>query len=293
MVSSGDAVADRFRDFKPWRILVGSFVEADGENGVVDVGGARVTIPSVGTYFPLPGDPVRVLRTDEGTFLLGPASPRSAVGKVTATGTPRITVEYPPDSGITKLMGYPTAYTPAVDDLVIVDWASGGTVVAAITAAADFEPATPDPTPVTGGRKVQVFTATDSGNWNGGWWTNEVWASDNNYGAWFYGSKIRDTIPDDAVIVKTEIYLPAYFQFGDPPNFRTHVHDSRPAGAPTYSATVVLSSSRSGWVTLPNSVGDFLKANVGGTGMRQGGYTKYRGIQTDAQSGAMRITYDV
>lgn len=293
MRTTEDAVAEQLAQLRPWQVLVGTFIEQSNDQAVVDVGGARVTMPSVGTYFPLPNDPVRVLRTDQNTFLLGPAAPRSAVGKVTATGSPRITVEYPPGSGVTKLMGYPAGTTPAVDDQVIIDWASGGTVVAIVAATPEFDPTpTPPPAP-SGGRKTLVFTAVDSGNWNGNWWTNEVWASDNNHGAWFYGSKVKDTIPDSAVIVKTEIFLPAYYTFGFPPNFRTHTHASKPAGAPSYTGTVtVLSSARSGWVTLPNSVGDFLKANTGGTGMRQGGFNKYRGTQGDAQSGALRITFD-
>jgi hypothetical protein len=292
-MSSADAIAEGFGKFKPWQVLIGTFVDQSGPDGVVDVGGARITMPSLGTYFPLPNDPVRVLRTDTSTFLLGPASPRSAVGKVTATGSPRITVEYPPDSGVEKLMGYPSTATPAVDDLVIIDWASGGTVTAVVTTTPDFQPTAQAPTAPSGGRRTLVFTALDSGNWNGGWWTNEVWASDNNHGAWWYGSKIRDTIPDSASIVSVEIFLPAYYQFGSDPNFRLHADNSKPGGAPSYTGAVMpLTGARSGWVGVPTTVGDYLKANVGGTGFRQGGFTKYRGTQADGQSGALRITFD-
>lgn len=291
MRTTEDAVAEQLAQVRPWQILIGTFIEESAGQAVVDVGGARITMPSLGTYFPLPTEPARVLRADTGTFLLGPASPKDARGIVTATGTPRITVEYPPGSGVTKLMGYPSTLTPAVDDLVVIDWASGGTVTAIVTALPDLAEPEPAPSAPGAGPQTLTFTALDSGNWNGDWWTNEVWASDNNHGAWFYGSKIRDTIPDTATITRIEIFLPSYYSFGDPPNFRTHTHDAKPAGAPTYDATVVLSDARSGWVTLPTSVGDFLKANVGGTGMRQGGFTKYRGTQADAQSGALRITY--
>lgn len=290
--TSEDAVAEKLATIKPWQVLVGKFVAQSAGSAVVDVGGARITMPSLGTYFPLVNDAVRVLRADTGTFLLGPAVPKDARGIVTATGSPRITVEYPPGSGVSKLMGYPSTLTPAVNDLVVIDWASGGTVTAIVTALPDVDPPGEAPPVASSGPKTLVFTALDSGNWNGGWWTNEVWASDNNHGAWFYGSKVKDTIPDTAVISKVEIYLPAYYQFGSDPNFRTHTHASKPAGAPTYTDTITpLVGARSGWVTLPTSVGDFLKANTGGTGFRQGGFTKYRGTQADAQSGALRITY--
>ncbi|GAA1703822.1 hypothetical protein GCM10009792_24960 [Microcella alkalica] len=83
---------------------------------------------------------MRVLRTDQGMFILNPTTPRSAVGKVVATGTPRMTVEYPPGSGVTKLMGYPTTATTAIKDLVIIDWASGGTVTAIVTATPELTP---------------------------------------------------------------------------------------------------------------------------------------------------------
>lgn len=292
MRTTEDAVAEELARLRPWQVLVGTYVDQSAGQAIVDVAGTRITIPSVGTYLPLPGDPCRVLRTDQATFLLGPAAPRASVGRVVASGSPRITVEYPPGSGIKRLMGFPKGTTPSVNDLVIIDWASGGTVVAVVTSTPEFQ-ITPAPVSASGGRQTLVFTALDSGNWNGGWWSNEVWASDNNHGAWFYGSKIRDSIPDSAAIVSVEIYLPAYYQFGDPPNFRMHSHDGKPGGAPAYTAPVIaLSGARSGWVGLPTSVGDFLKANVGGTGMRQGGYTKYRGTQSDAQSGALRITFD-
>lgn len=292
--TSEDAVAEKLATIKPWQVLVGSFVEQSADLAVVDVGGARLSMPSVGTYFPIPNDPVRVLRTDQGPFLLGPAAPRAAGGVVTATGSPRITVEYPPGSGVTKLMGYPADVVPAVNDLVVIDWASGGTVTAVVTALPDFDEPPAPPVSTSGGTQTIVFTAIDSGNYQaGGWWTNEVWASDNNDGAWFYGSKVKDTIPGGATVSKVEIYLPSYYTFGSAPNFRTHTDGTRPAGAPSYTATVTpLSSARTGWVILPTSVGDFLKANTGGTGMKQGGFNKYRGTQTDAQSGALRITFN-
>lgn len=293
MLTAEDKIAEQLAQMKPWQVLVGKFVEPSGVESVVDVGGTRLTVPSVGETFALPNEKVRLLRTQQATFLLGPAQPRSTSGIVTAGGSPRCTVEYPPGSGVTQMMGYPVGTTPDVGDLVLIDWGSGGTVSQIVTAFPDSVTVPEAPTPLPTGKQTLTFTALDSGNYqNGNWWTNEVWASDNNHGAWFYGSKIKDTIPDTATISKVEIYLPAYSTFGDPPNFRTHTHATRPAGAPSYTATVTaLSSARSGWVSLPTSVGDFLKANTGGTGMRQGGYTKYRGTQTDAQSGALRITY--
>lgn len=269
--------------------LVGVFVSADGPVATVNVGTTTVVARIAGQVAPIPGDPVRLERRDGQLLLLGQTNPRAVVGKVTATGSPKCTVEYPIGSGVTAQMQFNSAYAPAVNDIVLLDWTSGGTVVCKLSTT----PAPEVPGTSGGGgaqRYEQVFTAIDSGSYRfGSWWTNEVWASDNNIGAWFYGSKIRDTIPDGASIQAASIYLPPRQVLYGPPNFGRHGLDSK-SGPPTISSIAPL-EPRSGWVPIPLGHIDHLKANPGGLGVEQGGYTIWHGTGRDGMSGALDIVY--
>lgn len=296
MSSADELLAEMYAGQTSVEVLIGTFVQQAGAMAVVDVGTARVTMPSLGQYFPVPSDPVRVLRIDKLTFLLGPAQPKSPIGRVTAAGSPRCTVEYPSGSGVTKLMGYPSNITPAVNDIVLIDWSSGGTISDKITAA----PIVTVPTdPTQGGGPTQgrqVFTAIDSGTFyvpGSRWNTNEVWAvtTGNNLGAWFYGSKIKDTIPDGATIVSASIYLPLFFDQGSAPVARVHGSAAKPGGNVAPSGATHTLSPRSGWAALPTAFLDVLKSADGGIALVNGGWAKYSGTGSDGQSGALDVTW--
>jgi hypothetical protein len=295
-VSSADALAEILSGISDVdATLIGTFVGPSGTQAIVDVGSARVTIPALGPTFPFTNEPVRLLRVGKITLMLGPV-PRWPVGKVTATGSPRCTVEYPPGSGVTKQMGYPPNITPTVGDTVLIDWASGGSVSTKLTIAPGAT-APPDPGGGSGGQQQQVFTAVDSGTWqtaNGGrWWQNDVWAvsTGNNTGAWFYGSKIRDTIPDSAAINAAEIYLPIFYDTGSAPIAQVHSSTSKPGGNISGVGGTSALNPSSGWVPIPAAFLDYLKANDGGIALVGGGFKKYRGTASDGQSGALRVTY--
>lgn len=292
-MSSTDEIARILSEIPDLALIGGVYVQASGVQAVVDVGQARVAVPTVGANFPVPGEAVRLLRVGKQIILLGPAAPRAPIGRVAATGSPRCTVEYPAGSGVTQLMGYPSNITPAVNDVVLLDWTSGGTIVDRITIA---------PGVVTpefpgggggGGQQTQVFTARDAGTINtsgGSYWQAQVWASDSTFGVYVYGSKIRDTIPDSAVIQSAEIYLPPVSVSGGAPNLQVHNLETR-SGLPSFRGSSAALSPRTGWVPIPVAFLNDLKANPGGVGFNHGGFNKYKALAADATSGSLRVTY--
>jgi hypothetical protein len=143
---------------------------------------------------------------------------------------------------------------------------------------------------------VDPFTAVDSGSYGSGrWWTNQVYASDSNLGAWFYGTKIADTIPSSATIQKVEIYVGQATQIsGAAPVFATHPYTSKPGGSPTLSPVAAVGIAP-GWVDLGGagiSIGNVLRNSGGsfGVGVDHGGYNIFPSLAQDGQSGALRIT---
>jgi hypothetical protein len=269
--------------------LVGTFVSQSSALAQVVVGNALLQVASSVTGL-VSGDPVRLERRGGALILIGPTRARSTTGRVTATGT-LTTVEYPNGSGVTQQMRRNSLYTPAVNDLVLIDWPSGGTIVGKIDAitATPPPPTPPPPPPQT---YDVTFLAGDSGAFQSGfgWRTNDVWGSSNNQGGWFYGSQIRDTIPDSAVIKNAWIFLPLQQQVGNA-MFGRHGSESKPGGALSFSSTSNL-GNRSGDVEISTSLIDHLKANPGGLGFDYGGYNIWRGTQKDGRSGALRVIYE-
>lgn len=268
--------------------IVGVFVSQEGALAKVIVADVVLTVKSAAVPL-IAGDTVRLERRNGNLVLQGPVNARATTGRVTATGA-LTTVEYPNGSGVTAQLRRNSAYTPALNDLVLLDWSSGGVIVGKI----DSNPTPPAPElPSTGGPQDfdVTFTALDSGSYQSGygWRTNDVWSSASNTGGWFYGSKIRDTIPDTAVITGAWIYLPLQEQLGGAP-FGRHGSDSKPGGALGFADVTTL-QSRSGWVPIPAGLIDYLKANPGGLGFGFGGKNIWRGTQKDGSSGAVRVTY--
>lgn len=289
MDEADKALARRLQQMPALDMSVGTFVDASTDGQVrVDFGDGPVPILSAGLFEPLPGDNVRVLRTSAGTVLLGPSLPRSAIGEVTATGTPALTVE---TSAGSAQLPYVTTYSPMVGDLVLIDWGSGGVVVGKVTAApaGSYDPPAGTPT------EFQVeFRAFDSGSYGfGRWWTPDVWVSISNIGCFFYRG-IADTIPDSAEILSVEIYLVEFYnEFPTSlAEFGMHSLASK-VGVPSIdSATAVAAGS--GWRTLPASFGDQLKTGARkGIGASVDGYHKFRSVASNAQSGMLRIKWRV
>lgn len=274
----------------PTESLVGTFVSQDGPVATVDCSGRRVQVKSTTTVPVLPSDPVRLERRGSQLVMTGPTVPRAVTGRVTVDGDPA-TVEYPDGSGVTATLTVADGVTVAVNDIVLLDWASGGMVVAIITSpVATEEPE--DPGSVGGGERTVEFRALDSGSYESpyGWRTNQVWSSASNIGAWFYGTQIRDTIPDAAEIRGAWIYLPPPIRLLGARPFGRHTASTKPGGSVTITNTSTLAGT-SGLVPIPTSHVDYLKANNGGLGFGLGGWNIWPGTQADGRSGLLRVTY--
>lgn len=294
MRSLGDEVARRLEAIPNVDVsLIGVFRGVVGSLAVVDVGDARMTIPALGFEFPPVGSSVRLLRKDDVTVMLGP-SPRASLGVVSvgATGPDAALVEFPRGSAVTQLMGVPFGLVVTAGDTVSIDWPNGGLIVNRYAAVTPV-PIAADPAVTVTGSRTETFTAIDSGSFGArGWNTNDVWASDSYVGAWFFGSKLRDTIPDAAVIRSAQIYLPITRNSGASPVIGRHTSVVKPTGTVTFPATQTL-VTRSGWVDIPTAWVDVFKVSGGGVGMNHGGYSIWAGVQKDAQSGALKISYTI
>jgi len=289
-VSAADHLAAALSNVPDLSIdIIGIYRGAEDELAIVDVGQARITIPSIGPALPFPGEEVRLLRAGTIVICLGPVSRRSPIGKVVSSTATFCNVEYPPGSGVTQQMGYPKGSNPAPGDAVLIDWLSGG-VVATVLTAAPTPPAPPPPHPAPpAAQQTMVFTATGSGTYDpqtGSWARTEVWSEQQ--GAWFYGTKIADTIPDTATIRRVEIYTPL-LTGGGTATIACHTSTIKPTTAVAAvgaSTTVTVG----GWVRLPTGIGVFLQTNTGGIAI-SGGTAHLRGVDTDGQSGALKIIY--
>lgn len=291
--TSTDLITADLARMRPAESYLGTFVSQSGTAALVNVAGSTITVKSESAYPPIAGEAVRLERRGADIILLGPAIARSATGRVTVTGSPQCTVEYPNGSGVTKLMPYPSGYTPAVGDIVLINWDSNGAIQAKLTQLPGV--VVPDVLPPTGPQLYHPppFTAIDSGTFqSGSWWTTDVYSSSSTTSAWFYGSKIKDTIPDGATIISAAIYLPAKQALYGPPQFGRHASPTKPAGAVSFSALADL-GGRSGWTAIPAALIEHLKANDGGLGVSHGGYTIWHGVATDGLSGALDIIYRI
>lgn len=272
---------------------VGIFVSRTGSQVTVNIGTSAVSLPFVGLYLPPPGHPVAISSQNGQVAVTGPARPLPGVGRVTATGSPRATVTA---WGVVYVLPYHTSYTPTLNDDVAIVWsADGGLITGKVSATSNVVP--PDANPGGGGGSFNPapFTAIDSGTYRAGsgWWTNTVRANVDD-GCWFYGSKVKDTIPDSATITKARIYLPIQsIIINAPGQLRLHVHPTKPAGAPTFTGSAFALSAVAGWRDIPTSFIDYLKANNGGIGFDGGGQWVNYGVASDQLSGALDIAWTV
>lgn len=288
-MNADEQVQHALAEIKATESLVGLFVSQTGNIATVDQAASRLVVKSV-TQVPVrPGDAVRLEWRSGELVMLGPTVPRATVGRITAPGNPA-TVEYPAGSGVTAALPVMNGISLVVNDLVFLDWGSAGLIVGKISTP--VEPPAPGPPPPTGGgRRTERFEAIDSGSYQNYWRTNDVWSSASNFGAWFYGSKIRDTIPDNATIISASINLPLDKELGVAP-FGRHPFDEKPSGPLTITATSTLDKPWNGETKIPLSLVDHLKANPGGLGFGIGGYNIWRGTQRDGSSGALTVTYE-
>lgn len=279
-------LARKFADQTSARTEVAVFVRMDGRFAVVNIGTSTVTIPCIGFNPPVVGMPVRVDWVNGSPAVIGPSVPLSPLGVMSGTGAPKATVTV---DGTEYMLYYRDGYTPVVGDQVEINWWTG--IIQGKITGAD----TPTAPPESGGGSVPFTVevrAANSGRYQpgSGWWGNgDPWASSSNDGIWVYENRVRDAVGSGSVS-GIQIYLPLVQQVGVA-SVGVHPHYSIPGGAPSIESLIDLpQGSRSGWVSLPVSFGVYVAAGGRGIAVANGGYNIWRGVRSDALSGALRIT---
>lgn len=295
MVSNADLVTAGLARIPDVRRKTAIFVGRVGVKAQVNLaGGTSPILPYASGSFPTPGDPVQLELRDGEWVVTGPARPKPGEGIITGTGTPRAKVTA---WGVEYELRLDPSYTAVLADRVTISWSADGEGVITGKVSAASNALTPGS---SGGGGLQTFhpdafTAIDSGSYRGSaWWTNDVYSAINNDSAWFYGSKIRDTIPDTAVILSAYIYIPIRaININADGVMKMHTNSVKGSTPPAWAGGPYnqLVPPATGWHAIPTFWVDYMKANDAGIGFETGGYWVAKGTGSDAYSGALDITY--
>ncbi len=270
---------------------LGTLVARIGNEVLVNVGDGAVLLPFRAQELPPAGHAVRIQTADGKVEVTGAASALPPRATVTAIGDPLITVTA---YETTYDLLAQTSYLPQVGDLVELIWSiDGGLIRGEIASPEVVAPPVANPGGGGGAFHPAPFTAIDTASWQSGygWSKSDVWASDSLTGAAFYGSKVADTIPNDATITLARIYLSPTQTSGSAPILRVHTSPTRPGGNVTFIGSGYALPARSGWQGIPGPMIDYLKANGGGIGIDHGGFSRFRGVSQDALAFALDIAW--
>jgi hypothetical protein len=273
------------------RLVAGVYRGLLGMRATVDFEGGRVPAHFATAWRPAVNDNIWVLIVGGVAWLLGPTGPLASDATVVSVASGFATCSS--DVG-TIIATYEFGTTPTAGQQVKVIHNGGYHIIA-------VKSTSPAPTPPGGGVSTpvgeftQTFLAVDAGSFQSYWWNSQVWAQSSGQGAWFYGTKIPGTIPAAATILSVEVYCSVVSLFGGDPVWVVHGLPTRPAGSPALSGGTAIHVSGSGWLALPTSFGNQLKAGGGGygLGLNHGGLNKFNSLAADPQSGAIRIRYRV
>lgn len=183
---------------------------------------------------------------------------------------------------------------PTSGDLVGISWSEQPFVIGKLSQ----QPDAPEPIPDPGGSTVRsaTFMVIDTGSTDrdkSRWWQAQPWASNTTYGAWFYGTQIRDTIPAGASLVSLEFYVSWAQRQGGDPRFALHNLASK-SGVPVMQPYTQWSPG-GGWQTPPMAAAWFAELKAGGSalgiGLNQGGYNKFSSRAQNSMTGALRISW--
>lgn len=291
---SADAILTLLQGKSSVRLLTGSFVGFDVAGGrmLVDFDQGRVPAHPVTAWRPEPTSLVWVAVVDGVAYVVGPAVNPPADGTVVSTASGIATIST--DIGNIEAT-YNSGVTLTAGQEVKLLAGNGYHVIGVKSTSPAAKVAEEAPGATVRGHTVEFGARGDSGSYRAGsgWWQSQVWASDNNLGAWFYDNTIADTIPAHATGFTVEIYLSVVQKYGSAPNFALHSYATRPGGSPSLSSSTAVSFGGSGWLTLPASFGDALKSGGGsrGIGLNHGGYNKFASPAADPMSGRLRISY--
>lgn len=254
------AQSDRSRS----QALTGIYRRMEGAYAVVTLLGADVTIPAAGMVQPVPDTAVHVELRESGYVMLGPVRPPPTRGRVTATGSPNVTVLG--SDGVSYQLPRMSAYTPAIDDDVAIEWSEAGGLVKGKVST------TPVAKPVLvravlpGLFHPSPFLATHAGYHvlSNGSYVSTYYPlyghskiSGLQASAAWYGTAVADSIPDGAVIESARLYLSTRSQAFGGPKLQV-IAGTGPQSRVQVGGDFTL-PARSGWVKIPTEVVDLLK----------------------------------
>ncbi len=297
-LSSAVAVAEGLAGIPGVLVRRGRFVglSVDGL-ALVDMGDSRFPSEFGADYIPQVNEPVQVLSVGS-QHLMFPLGAKPKVGTVVSlAGAGSSTV--PVDTATGRLSALYLGDSPAAGSRVLLEWTEEGPVVVGVLSTSPPPPAPPDPDP-TPPKQVRsvIFRAVAAGSSDRDrprWWTGNPYASNSTFGAWWYGSAIKDTIPANAEFVSLAMKITRVRDEGGAPRFALHTElNHNPGTLPAYSPYVEWDPP-SGWHTPPNAADWFhsLKAGGGwaGVGLNQGGFNIFADLAQDGESGALSISW--
>lgn len=289
MNDEADALFDQFGDSPRVKLRRGVFAEYRDNAAWVDMGDSRFACDFGSGYIPRPGETVQVLTVND-RHLVFPARALPGVGTVMTTGSLQATVQTVAGTFTMPYIG--TA--PTSGQLVGISWSEMPYVLGPLSTQPTPPPPVPDPG--AGTIRSATFLVTDTGSTDRGaarWWQAQPWASDSTFGAWFYGSQIRDTIPASATLVSLEFYASWQQKQGAAPRFALH-NQAAKGPVPGYFAYDAWTPG-SGWQVPPMAAAWFAQLKAGGgalgVGLNQGGYNKFSSRAQDGMTGALRISW--
>lgn len=296
-VADKQIAADREARRNVW-LETGTVVALDASapgSVVVNLAGAHLECQALAVV--AEGMLVRVARAlDAAPIVLGPAGSFPLQGTISAIDAGSSVTVLGDDGHSYAGRPYLLGYTPSIGHLVALD-AAGRVLGRLSTIAGAPDPSIVPPSPVGGGDAssgVAYFSADDSGSYQGGWWTSKVYYSLNNLGAWFYGTKIRDTLAGATAVDGCQIYLPVEHASGSNAQLGIHPHPTKPGGAPSVSgaSAVAATVSAPGWYPLRTDIAQYLIDNAGGGVSTYGaGYRIFSGRAENVDSGRLAIAW--
>ncbi len=289
MIDEASALFDGFGGAARVALRRAVFAEAVAGVAMVDMGDSRFACDFGSGYVPRPGETVQILSVDD-RHLLFPAKPLPGTGIVFTAGSGLVTVDT--IAGRVQMPYIGTA--PTSGDLVGISWSELPFCIGKLS----VQPKAPDPIPDPGAGSVRsaTFQVIDTGSTDRGaarWWQDQPWASNTTFGAWFYGTQIRDTIPAAAAFVSLEFFVSWQRRQGDAPRFA--LHDQAVKGALPAFGGFAAWAPDNGWQVPPNAAGWFAALKAGGpslgVGLNQGGFNKFSSRAQNAMTGALRISW--
>lgn len=289
MIDEVAAMFDSFGDAPRVMLRRGVFSGVGSGVALVDMGTSRFACDWGTGYVPAIGETVQVLTVGD-RHMLFPSKALPGTGTVMTVSSTLVTVQTIIGTVTLPFIGS----APSSGQTVGIQWSD----IAHVTGALSTSPKAPDPVPNPGGGTLRsaTFQAIDTGSTDrtqARWWTGQPRAGNSTFGAWFYGTQIRDTIPAGATLVSLQFFASWQQRRGADPRFALHDQAFK-AGLPTFGPYTAWAPG-DGWQTPPMADAWFAALKAGGSslgvGLNQGGDNIFSSRAQNAWSGALSITW--